>query len=164
MVRRSSDFSGRILLMTIKEQIEQDIKQAMLAGDKTLTTTLRTVKSAALNLEVANGSREQGLTDEQYTDLLTKEAKKRQESADMYTQGNRPDSAQAELLEKAIIEKYLPAQLSDVDLSALVTQVIEELGVSGPQAMGQVIGEVKKRSAGQADGGRIASLVKAGLA
>lgn len=163
MVRRTGAVSDKILVMTIKEQIEQDIKQAMLAGDKTLTTTLRTIKSAALNLEVANGSREQGLTDEQYTDLLAKEAKKRQESADMYTQGNRPDSAQAELAEKAIIEKYLPVQLSNEDLSTLVAQVIKELGATGPQAMGQVISEVKKRSAGQADGGRIATLVKAGL-
>lgn len=150
--------------MTIKEQIENDIKQAMLSGDKTLTTTLRTVKSAALNLEVANGSREQGLSDAEFIDLLTKEAKRRQESADMYTHGGSPERAEAELAEKAVIEKYLPTQLSDEELSTLVNDVINELGVSGPQAMGQVIGEVKKRSAGQADGGRIASLVKAGLA
>ena len=150
--------------MTIKEQIESDIKQAMLAGDKTLTTTLRTVKSAALNMEVAQGTREQGLSDAEFIDLLTKEAKRRQESADMYVQGGSPERAQAELAEKAVIEKYLPAQLSDEQLAELVNQVIEELGVSGPQAMGQVIGEVKKRSAGQADGGRIASLVKAAIA
>lgn len=146
--------------MTIKEQIENDIKQAMLAGDKTLTTTLRTVKSAALNLEVANGSREQGLSDAEFIDLLTKEAKRRQESADMYTQGGSPERAEAELAEKAVIEKYLPTQLSDEELNSLVNDVIKELGVSGPQAMGQVIGEVKKRSAGQADGGRIAHLTK----
>jgi len=150
--------------VTIKEQIESDIKQAMLAGDKTLTTTLRTVKSAALNMEVAQGTREQGLSDAEFIDLLTKEAKRRQESADMYVQGGSPERAQAELAEKAVIEKYLPAQLSDEQLAELVNQVIEELGVSGPQAMGQVIGEVKKRSAGQADGGRIASLVKAAIA
>jgi hypothetical protein len=150
--------------VTIKEQIESDIKQAMLAGDKTLTTTLRTVKSAALNMEVAQGTREQGLSDAEFIDLLTKEAKRRQESADMYVQGGSPERAQAELAEKAVIEKYLPAQLSDEQLAELVNQVIEELGVSGPQAMGQVIGEVKKRSAGQADGGRIASLVKEAIA
>jgi hypothetical protein len=150
--------------VTIKEQIESDIKQAMLAGDKTLTTTLRTVKSAALNMEVAQGTREQGLSDAEFIDLLTKEAKRRQESADMYVQGGSPERAQAELAEKIVIEKYLPAQLSDEQLAELVNQVIEELGVSGPQAMGQVIGEVKKRSAGQADGGRIASLVKAAIA
>ena len=103
-------------MQTIKEQIEQDIKQAMLAGDKTLTTTLRRIKSAALYLEVANGKREQGLTDATIYRLLGKEAKKRQESADMYTQGNRTENAQAEIAEKAIIEKYLPAQLSNEDL------------------------------------------------
>lgn len=149
--------------MTIKEQIETDIKQAMLSGDSTLTTTLRTLKSVALNLEVANGTREQGLGDTEFIDLLTKEAKKRQESADMYKQGGRNELAEAELAEKAVIEKYLPAQLSDEALADVVSQVIDELGVSGPQAMGQVIGEVKKRTAGQADGGRIAALVKVSL-
>lgn len=149
--------------MTIKQQIEADIKQAMLAGDKELTMTLRTIKSAALNLEVAKGAREQGLSDAEFTDLLVKEAKKRQESADMYTQGNSPDRAQSELAEKAIIERYLPAQLSEEELETLVQNVIAELGANGSQAMGQVIGEVKKRSAGQADGARIAALVKEGL-
>src|SRR5688572_25949852 len=109
--------------MTIKEQIENDIKQAMLAGDKTLTTTLRTLKSAALNLEVATGKREQGLSDEAYIDLLTKEAKRRQESADMYVQGNSPERAEAELAQKAVIENYLPTQLSDEDLTTLVATV-----------------------------------------
>lgn len=149
--------------MSIKQQIDQDIKQAMLAGDKTLTTTLRGLKSAVLYVEVANGSRDQGLSDEEIIDLLTKEAKKRQESADMYTQGGRPEKAQAELTEKRVIEKYLPAQLSDQELASLVTSIIEELDASGPQALGQVIAETKKRTGGQADGGRIAALVKGRL-
>jgi uncharacterized protein YqeY len=149
--------------MTIKEQLEADIKQAMLDGDKTLTTTLRTLKSAALNMEVANGTRNRGLSDEAFIELLTKEAKKRQESADMYTKGGSPDRAAAELTEKAAIEKYLPAQLADQELQAVVKAVIADLGVSGMQAMGQVIGEVKKRTAGQADGARIAATVKGSL-
>ncbi len=156
--------SVKIQVMTIKEQIEADIKQAMLAGDKSLTTTLRTIKSAGLNQEVASGSRESGLGDAEYIDLLTKEAKKRQDSADMYIQGGSPERAEAELAEKMIIEKYLPAQLSDDDLKACVADVIAELDATGMQAMGQVIAEVKRRTAGQADGGRIAGIVKESLA
>lgn len=135
----------------------------MLAGDKTLVTTLRGIKSAILYAEVAKGLRDQGLPDPEVIDLLTKEAKKRQESADMYTQGGSAEKADAETAEKIVIEKYLPAQMSEEDLKKLVAGVVQELGVSGPQAMGQVIGEVKKRSAGQADGGRIAVLVKEAL-
>jgi uncharacterized protein YqeY len=156
-------YSVRIKRMTIKEQLDADIKQAMLDGDKALTTILRTLKSAALNAEVAAGIRDQGLSDEAFIELLTKEAKKRQESADMYVQGGSKERADAELAEKKIIEKYLPVQLSDTALQTVVSGVIDEMGVTGMQAMGQVIAEVKKRTAGQADGGRITAAVKASL-
>ena len=146
--------------MAIKTQIDQDIKQAMLAGDKTLVTTLRGLKSAILYAEVAAGTRDKGLSDEETMAVLGKEAKKRQESADMYRQGGSEDRAIAEETERAVIEKYLPAQMDDQALEDLVSSVIAELGASGPQAMGAVIGEVKKRSNGQADGGRIAKLAK----
>lgn len=86
--------------MSLKNQIDADIKVAMLAGEKTLVTTLRGLKSAILNVEVAKGLRETGLADSEITDILAKEAKKRQESADMYTQGNSPERAAAELTEK----------------------------------------------------------------
>src|ERR671929_50955 len=99
--------------MSLKERIDQDLKQAMLAGDKTLVTTLRGLKSAILYAEVAKGSRDKGLSDEEVVEILTKEAKKRQESADMYSQGGSAEKAEAELTEKTVIEKYLPAQLSD---------------------------------------------------
>jgi uncharacterized protein len=146
--------------MSIKQQIDQDLKAAMLGGDKTLTTTLRGLKSAILYVEVAKGNREQGLTDAEVIEVFTKEAKKRQESADLYKQGGNAEKAEAELTEKVVIENYLPAQLSDEELGKLVDDAIVELGVSGPQAMGQVIGKVKQASKGQADGGRIAALVK----
>jgi hypothetical protein len=146
--------------MSIKEQIEQDIKLAMLSGDKTLVTTLRGLKSAILNAEVAKGARASGLPDTEIIDILAKEAKKRQESADMYNQGGRPESADAEMTEKQVIEKYLPAQLAESDISQLVSDVIAEQGASGMQAMGQVIGVVKQRTAGSADGAVIARIVK----
>jgi uncharacterized protein YqeY len=146
--------------MTIKEQLDADVKQAMLAGDKTLVTTLRGLKSAILNVEVAEGTRETGLPDERVIDLFAKEAKKRQESADLYLQGGDETRAQAELSEKAVIEKYLPKQLNDEELTAIIDATIQATDASGPQAMGQVIGQVKAKTAGAADGARIAVLVK----
>lgn len=147
-------------MIHIKDQIEADIKQAMLAGDKHKVITLRGLKSAILYVEVAKGARQQGLTDAEIIDVLSKESKKRQESADMYTQGGSPDRALAEIAEKSVIETYLPKQLSNAELEELIVTVIDELGSSKQNAMGQVITEVKKRSSGQADGSRIAKIVK----
>lgn len=146
--------------MTIKQQIDQDLKKAMLAGDKNLVMTLRSIKSAILYVEVAKNARNEGLTEAEVQDVLSKEVKKRQESADMYVQGGSSDKAQAELDEKRTIEKYLPAQILDAELKNLVQDVIKDLNASGMQQMGQVIAEVKKRSDGGADGGRIAAIVK----
>ncbi len=146
--------------MTIKEQLDQDLKKAMLAGDKTLATTLRGLKSAILYAEVAGGSREQGLPDAEIITLFGKEAKKRQESADLYVRGGSQERADAELSEKAVIEAYLPKQMSDEELAALVDEAIIAVGEAGPQAMGKVIAAVKERSQGQADGGRIAAAVR----
>lgn len=150
--------------MSIKQQIDQDLKAAMLAGNKDLVMTLRGVKSAILYAEVAKDARETGLPEAELIDLLSKESKKRQESADMYTQGGSSDRAEAELAEKEVINGYLPAQLSDAELKSIIESIIDELDVSGAQAMGQVISEVKKRTQGQADGGRIANLVREALA
>jgi uncharacterized protein YqeY len=144
----------------IKQQIESDIKTAMLAGDKQLVQTLRGLKSAILNVEVAEGSREQGLDDESVTTVLAKEAKKRVESAEMYKQGGDEVRQQAELAEKIIIEKYLPQQLTDTELAAIVDAEVAGLAEKSPQMMGKVIGAVKAKTAGKADGGRIAQMVK----
>jgi len=145
--------------MSLKNQIDADIKVAMLAGEKTLVTTLRGLKSAILNVEVAKGARETGLPDSEITDILAKEAKKRQESADMYIQGNSKERADAELQEKAIIERYLPKQLSEQEIQQIINEVTAELGTS-VQQMGQIIGAVKAKTSGSADGAIIAKLVK----
>ncbi|HSX47065.1 MAG TPA: GatB/YqeY domain-containing protein [Patescibacteria group bacterium] len=149
--------------MSVKQQIDQDLKQAMLGGDKVLVTTLRGLKSAILYVEVATGKRDEGLPDEEIRTVLAKEAKKRQESADLYDQGGNAEKAAAEREEKRVIEQYLPAQLSDEDLNKLVDQALSEVEATGPQAMGQAIGKVKQLSQGQADGARIAAAVKARL-
>lgn len=144
----------------LKQQLDQDLKSALLAGDKDRATTIRSLKSVILYAEVAKGVREEGLSDEEIIILFSKEAKKRQESADLYIKGNSEERAAAELAEKAIIETYLPKQLSDEELTSIIDEVISDVAASGPQAMGQVIGQVKQKTAGQADGGRIAQLVK----
>ena len=147
-------------VIMIKQQIETDLKTAMLAGDKPLVQTLRGLKSAVLYVEVAKGSREQGLSDEEVIEVLGKEAKKRTESADMYKQGGDETRYQAEMTERAVIEKYLPQQLSDDALIEIIDSEIAKLDSPNQQMMGQVIGAVKAKTAGQADGGRIAQIVK----
>ncbi len=146
--------------MSLKLQVEQDLKTAMLAGDKTLVMTLRGLKSVILNEEIAGGLRETGLADDKILQLFGKEAKKRQESADLYTQGGNAERATAELEEKAVIQKYLPAQLSDEEITQLIDETITSTGANSPQQMGQVIGVVKQKAGATADGAMIAKIVK----
>lgn len=146
--------------MTLEEQLEQDIKAALLAGDGTKATTLRGLKAVLLNVKVAEGKRETGLPDDQVIMLFAKEAKKRQESADLYVQGGSQAKADAELTEKALIETYLPAQLSEDEITQLVEEAIAQTGASGPADMGKVIGQVKGKAGASADGSVIARIAK----
>ena len=144
----------------LEQRLEQDIKAALLAGESVKATTLRGLKATLLNVKVAEGTRDQAMPDEQIIAIFSKEAKKRQESAELYKQGGNQEKADAELVEKALIETYLPEQLDEAAIVAVIDETIAELGVSGMQAMGQVIGTVKTKTAGAADGGLIARLVK----
>ena len=145
--------------MGLKQQIDTDLKTAMLAGNKTLVTTLRGLKSVILYEEVAQNMREAGLPDDEITNLLAKEAKKRQESADLYSQGGDKERQNAELEEKSIIEKYLPKQLSETEINKLIDEAITKTG-NNQQNMGQIIGQVKQAAGAGADGAVIARLVK----
>ncbi len=146
--------------MALKQQIDEDLKAAMLAGDKTKTTLLRGLKSAILYAEVAKGTREQGLADDQIVEVLAKEAKKRVESAELYAQGGNKDRQQTELDEKKVIDKYLPEQLTEAEVKDLIDEAEKTLGKVGAQTIGPTIAWVKQKSAGQADGAEIARLVK----
>ncbi len=148
----------------LEQRLEQDLKKSMLAGDSLRVMTLRNMKSALLNAKVASGKRETGLTDEEVLPILSKEAKKRQESADFYVQGGSQERADMELAEKAIIEEYLPKQLNEQEISAIIDEVIATSGASGLSAMGQVIGQAKSKTGASADGSLIAKLVKQKLA
>lgn len=146
--------------MSIKQQIDQDLKTALLGGDKVMAMTLRGLKAAILNIEVAKNARDTGLPEDEVISLLQKESKKRQESADLFGQGGNLEKQQAELTEKEVIAKYLPAQLSEEDLVVMVDEVIAQTGASGMQAMGQVMGAVKAKAGAAGDGSVIARLVK----
>lgn len=132
----------------------------MLSGDALRVETLRGLKSVILYAEVAAGKREEGLSEAEIEVLFVREAKKRQESAELYVQGQAQDRADKELSEKAIIEEYLPEQVNEADILAIVEKTITELSASGPQAMGQVIGKVKGMLGSTADGAVIARIVK----
>lgn len=146
--------------LTLEQRLEQDIKDALLSGDKTRTTTLRGLKAALLNVKVAEGKRDSGLNDDEVQAVFSKESKKRQESAELYKQGNDETRAEAELAEKAVIDSYLPKQLDEAEIAKLVEAAIEQTGASGPQGMGQVIGQVKAKAGASADGAVIARIAK----
>lgn len=145
----------------LKERLQQDLKTALLGGDKMRAEVLRGLKSAILYEEVAKGVRDIGLDDEAILSVLGREAKKRVESAELYTQAGATPRADAELAEKAIIDAYLPQQLTDEELRQRVQTIIASLG-DNPQ-LGQAIGAVKKDVGQAADGARIAAAVKAAL-
>lgn len=145
----------------LEQRIEADIKTALLAGDKQLALTLRTIKSVFLSAKVNSGKRDSGLSDDEVITILAKESKKRQESADFYVQGGAQDRADKELAEKAVIDTYLPQQLSAAEVEALVDEVMAAQPEAG---MGALIGAVRAKAGASADGGLIARLVKEKLA
>lgn len=142
------------------DQINQDLKKALLAGDSFKATVLRGLKSAIGYAEVAAGKREEGLPDEEIISILQKEAKKRQESADMYAKAGDSERESKELKEKEIISVYLPAQLTEQEISDIIDQVLQGFDGANMSVMGQVIGAVKNKAGGAADGAVIAKLVK----
>jgi uncharacterized protein YqeY len=144
----------------LEQKIEQDLKVALLGHDALSVTTLRSLKSAILSFKVNNGKRESGVTDEEVVLLLSKEAKKRQESADLYIQGASMERAETELAEKAIIEKYLPTKLNEDQIAAIVDIEIKKNDSVNKNAMGAIIQAVKTRTNGAADGALIARIVK----
>lgn len=145
--------------MILKEQIDKDIKTAMLNKSKDELRALRSIKSMILLAETEKGSA--GTIDEATEmKLLTKAAKQRRESAEIYQKERREDLAQKEIAELEIINKYLPEQLTESELQAEIDTLIDETGASSPQDMGKVMGMATKRLAGKADGKQIAELVK----
>lgn len=147
----------------IHDQINQDLKKALLEGDSFKATVLRGLKSAIGYAEVAAGKREEGLPDQEIVSIFQKESKKRQESADMYSKAGDQERASSELKEKEIISEYLPAELTEDEISSIIDEVIVGFDTSNMSAMGQIIGAVKDRAGGAVDGALVARLVKGRL-
>lgn len=146
--------------MSLKLKIESDLKTALLAGDKFRGETLRGIKATILNEEVAQGKRDEGLEDSVIEQLVAREIKKRNESAEIYKQADRQELVDSELGEAKILSEYLPAQVTKEEINIVITRVLGELEVSDMSGMGQVIGAVKKELGNSADGALIAQLVK----
>ena len=149
--------------MALKQRIESDMKAALLGGDRFVTETLRGLKAAVLNEEVAQNKRDAGLDDTSIEQIIAKEVKKRNESAALYEQNMREDSAADERREADILMQYLPKQLSEAELKTIVDAKVAEVGATDVKMMGQVIGAVKKDVGTSADGAMIAKLVKEAL-
>lgn len=149
--------------MSLKQTIDNDIKQAMLARNKEELEALRSIKSQILLAETEKGG-SGDIPQDVEMKLLTKAAKQRKESADIFQKEGREDLAKRELLQLGIINRYLPQQLSEAEITEELTKIIATVGAKGPQDMGKVMGTATKQLAGKADGKLISDLVKKLLA
>ncbi len=145
--------------MALAEQIQADLTAAMKARDTETVKTLRLVVAAIRNARVAEGH-SGDVTDEETLELLAREAKRRSEAAEAYDKAGRTELAEAERAELEVIRRYLPAQLSDEELGAIVAEVIAETGASGPGDLGKVMSAVMPRVKGRADGKRVNAAVR----
>jgi uncharacterized protein len=145
--------------MSLKQQIDNDIKKAMLAKSKEELEALRSIKSLILLAETDKGASAE-ISSEVENKLLMKAAKQRKESADIFNQQNRADLADKELFQLEVINRYLPKQLSEGEIENEIKTIIQQVGAKGPQDMGKVMGTATKALAGKADGKVISEIVK----
>ena len=149
--------------MNLFDQVSNDIKSAMLAKDKVRLEALRGIKKEFLEAKTAKGA-DGELTDDMAMKILAKMVKQRKESAQIYTEQNRPDLAEPELAEADVIETYLPKQMNEEELTEALKAIIAQVGATTPQEMGKVMGVATKQLAGRADGRAISAKVKELLA
>lgn len=149
--------------MSLKERIDTDIKKAMLAKNKDELIALRSIKSAILLAETEKGAATNALSEEVEMKLLTKAAKQRKESGELFQQEGRQDLADKEKYEYDIIAKYLPEPVNEDELALAIQQIIEQVGAVNMQDMGKVMGIATKQFAGKADGKLISNIVKQSL-
>lgn len=145
--------------MNLFDQVSEDIKDAMRAKDKVRLEALRGMKKEFLEAKTAKGANDE-LSDEAAIQIIQKMAKQRRDSASIYTDQNRPDLAEKEQAELAVLETYLPKQLSQEELDAKVSEIIVQVGASSPADMGKVMGVATKTLAGVAPGKAISETVK----
>ena len=150
--------------MNLKDRISEEIKAAMKAKDKVRLETVRSIKKVILEKETSvRPSGQDALTDEQELEVLTQLAKQRKDAIEQYRKAGREDLADQEAQELTIIEEYLPAQLSDAEIEAVINELIAKTGASSPKDMGKVMGPAMKKLKGKADGAKVQALVKTKL-
>lgn len=145
--------------MNLFDQVSEDIKKAMLAKDRVALDALRGIKKEFLEAKTAKGG-DGELHDDQALKILLKMVKQRKESAQMYVDANRQELADNELAQVKVIEQYLPQQMSEQELTAVLEGIIAQVGAAGPQDMGKVMGVATKQLAGKAEGKVISMKVK----
>ena len=148
--------------MGLKEKLQSDLTEAIRSRNELVSGTIRMVLTAITNEEVA-GKEAKVLSEDEVIAVLSREAKKRREAAEAFADAGRADKAELEKSEGEVITSYLPAQLSDDELAALVSDAIAKSGAAVPQDMGKVMGILKPQIAGKADGGKVSAAVKAAL-
>lgn len=147
--------------MSLKDRISEEIKAAMKAKDKLRLETVRSIKKVLLEKESAvRPSGQDQLTETQELEVLTQLAKQRKDAIDQYQQAGRVDLADQEAQELAIIQEYLPSQLSAAEVGAMIDQIIAEVGATSPKDMGKVMGPAMQQLKGRADGAMVQALVK----
>ncbi len=146
--------------MPLKARIDDDLKAALLGGNRFVADNLRNLKAAILNEEVAQNRREEGLDDTEIEGVIAREVKKRNESKALYEQNDRPELAEQEQQEIDVLAAYLPQQLTEDEIQAVIDEIVAGMGDVDMKAMGQVIGAVKARCGTAADGATVARLVK----
>ena len=144
--------------MRLEENIQQDIKAAMLAKEREKLESLRAIKAAILLAKTADGS--ESVADDALVKIIQKLVKQRKETAVIYKEQNRPELAEKELMEASYMEVYLPKQLSEEELTAEIKKIIAEVGATSAKEMGKVMGVATKALAGKADGRAISTIVK----
>ena len=149
--------------MGLKDTLQHDLTEAMRSRDELVTSTIRLCLSAITNEEVS-GKEARVLNEAEVIQVLSREAKKRRESAQAFADANRPDRAERENDEGEVISRYLPTPLSDTELASLIADAIKESGAAGPAGMGLVMKLLSPKIAGRADGAAVSSAVRAALA
>lgn len=149
-------------MATLKEQIQIDLTAAMKARDETRSRALRMALTSIRNEEVS-GTAAHDITDDEVIRILGRETKRRREAAAAFGEAGRTEQAAAERAEEEVLAAYLPAQLGDDELAAMVAEAVAESGATGPRDMGQVMKLLTPRVAGRAEGGRVAAMVRSQL-
>ncbi len=146
--------------MSLKDRIEEELKNALRQKEKVKLSTLRLLKASLHNAEI---EKKEELNDDEVIEIVAREVKKRKEAIEEYNKGNRPDLAQKESEEKGILEEYLPEQLSEEEIKKIIDEVINEVEASEPNDVGKVMGQVMPKVKGRADGKVVNQLVREAL-